>query len=80
MMPPCVVPAKASDSSRLRATVVTRPLLEAAAPHPELIRSDSTKLAKVLDADLTHEQRLQVFGGNLRRIAAPIFRQKGYPL
>ena len=24
--------------------------------------------------------RLQVFGGNLRRIAAPIFRQKGYKL
>jgi predicted TIM-barrel fold metal-dependent hydrolase len=43
-------------------------------------RSYSTELSKVLDADLTHEQRLQIFGGNLRRIAAPIFRQKGYPL
>jgi hypothetical protein len=37
-------------------------------------------LSKVLDADLTHDERLQVFGGNLRRLAAPIFRQKGYRL
>ena len=43
-------------------------------------RSYSTELSKVLDADLTHDERLQVFGGNLRRIAAPIFRQKGYNL
>jgi len=43
-------------------------------------RSYSTELSKVLDADLTQEQRLQIFGGNLRRIAAPIFRQKGYKL
>jgi predicted TIM-barrel fold metal-dependent hydrolase len=43
-------------------------------------RSYSTELAKVLDADLTHEQQLQIFGGNLRRISAPIFRQKGYSL
>jgi predicted TIM-barrel fold metal-dependent hydrolase len=43
-------------------------------------RSYSTELSKVFDADLTHEQRLQIFGGNLRRIAAPIFRQKGYKL
>jgi predicted TIM-barrel fold metal-dependent hydrolase len=43
-------------------------------------RSYSTELSKVFDADLTHEQRLQVFGGNLRRIAASIFRQKGYKL
>jgi uncharacterized protein len=41
-------------------------------------RSYSTELSKVLDADLTHDQRLQIFGGNLRRIAAQIFRQKGY--
>jgi predicted TIM-barrel fold metal-dependent hydrolase len=41
-------------------------------------RSYSTELSKVLDADLTHDQRLAIFGGNLRRIAAPIFRQKGY--
>jgi predicted TIM-barrel fold metal-dependent hydrolase len=43
-------------------------------------RSYSTELSKVLDADLTHEQRLLVFGGNLRRLAAPIFRQKGLKL
>ena len=43
-------------------------------------RSYSTELSKVFDADLTHEQRLQIFGGNLRRLAAPIFRQKGYKL
>ncbi len=43
-------------------------------------RSYSTEIAKVLDADLTHDQRLQVFGGNLRRLAGPIFRQKGYRL
>ncbi|MBI3465206.1 MAG: amidohydrolase family protein [Planctomycetes bacterium] len=43
-------------------------------------RSYSTELSKVLDADLTHDQRLQIFGGNLRRIAAPIFRQKGQQL
>jgi len=41
-------------------------------------RSYSTELSKVLDADLTPEQRLLIFGGNLRRVAAPIFRQKGY--
>jgi hypothetical protein len=43
-------------------------------------RSYSTELSKVLDADLTHDQRLAIFGGNLRRIAAPIFRRKGYAL
>ena len=43
-------------------------------------RSYSTELSKVLDADLTHEQRLQIFGGNLRKLAAPILRQKGYPV
>jgi predicted TIM-barrel fold metal-dependent hydrolase len=39
-------------------------------------RSYSTELSKVLDADLTHDERLQIFGGNLRRIAATIFRRK----
>jgi hypothetical protein len=33
-----------------------------------------------LDADLTQEQRLLIFGGNLRRIAAQVFRKKGYEL
>jgi predicted TIM-barrel fold metal-dependent hydrolase len=43
-------------------------------------RSYSTELSKVLDADLTHDQRLQIFGGNLRKIAARIFERKGYKL
>ncbi|OAI48319.1 hypothetical protein AYO44_07375 [Planctomycetaceae bacterium SCGC AG-212-F19] len=43
-------------------------------------RSYSTELAKVFDADLTQEQREKIFGGNLRRLAAPIFRKKGYKL
>lgn len=41
-------------------------------------RSYSTELSKVFDADLTHDQRLEIFGGNLRRISASIFRQKGF--
>lgn len=40
-------------------------------------RSYATELSKVLDADLSHEQRLLIFGGNLRRIATPIFQKKG---
>jgi predicted TIM-barrel fold metal-dependent hydrolase len=43
-------------------------------------RSYSTELSKVLDADLNETQRRQIFGGNLRQIAGPIFRRKGYPL
>jgi predicted TIM-barrel fold metal-dependent hydrolase len=43
-------------------------------------RSYSTELAKVFDADLTRPQREQIFGGNLRRLAGPIFRNKGYRL
>ena len=43
-------------------------------------RSYSTELSKVFDADLTKAERLQVFGGNLRRIARPILREKGYRL
>jgi predicted TIM-barrel fold metal-dependent hydrolase len=33
-------------------------------------RSYSTELSKVLDADLTDQQQMQILGGNLRRIAA----------
>ena len=40
-------------------------------------RSYATELGKVLDADLSKRDRMKVFGGNLRRICAPIFRQKG---
>ena len=43
-------------------------------------RSYSTELAKVFDADLTPDQRMRIFGGNLRRLAEPIFRRKGYKL
>jgi hypothetical protein len=43
-------------------------------------RSYSTELSKVLDADLTHDQRLAIFGGNLRRLATPIFKHKSYKL
>ena len=43
-------------------------------------RSYSTELAKVFDADLTRAQREKIFGGNLRRLAEPIFREKGYKL
>jgi predicted TIM-barrel fold metal-dependent hydrolase len=43
-------------------------------------RSYSTELAKVFDADLTQAQREKIFGGNLRRLAEPIFRKKGYKL
>jgi hypothetical protein len=34
--------------------------------------------SKVLDADLTRQERMQILGGNLRRIAEPILRIKGY--
>jgi predicted TIM-barrel fold metal-dependent hydrolase len=40
-------------------------------------RSYSTELSKVFDADLTLAQRRLIFGGNLRRISAAIFRDKG---
>jgi predicted TIM-barrel fold metal-dependent hydrolase len=43
-------------------------------------RSYSTELAKVFDADLTPAQREKIFGANLRRLAEPIFRKKGYKL
>lgn len=43
-------------------------------------RSYATELSKVLDADLTHEERMLILGGNLRRLAAPIFHDKGYSL
>jgi predicted TIM-barrel fold metal-dependent hydrolase len=40
-------------------------------------RSYSTEFGKVLDADLSRADRMKVFGGNFRQLAAPIFRQKG---
>lgn len=40
-------------------------------------RSYATELGKVLDAGLAPRDRMKVFGGNFRQLAAPIFRQKG---
>lgn len=40
-------------------------------------RSFSTEISKVLDADLTREQRMQILGGNVRRVWGKIFRDKG---
>jgi outer membrane protein assembly factor BamB len=40
-------------------------------------RSYATELGKVLDADISNADRMKIFGGNLRRICAPIFRKKG---
>ena len=40
-------------------------------------RSYATELGKVLDADISRAERMKIFGGNLRRICAPIFRKKG---
>jgi hypothetical protein len=40
-------------------------------------RSYATELGKVLDADLSRADRMKIFGGNFRRLAAPIFRRKG---
>jgi uncharacterized protein len=43
-------------------------------------RSYATELSKVFDAKLTKADRMQILGGNYRRIVAQIFRTKGYPL
>jgi predicted TIM-barrel fold metal-dependent hydrolase len=40
-------------------------------------RSFATEMSKVLDADLTAEQRRLIFGGNYRRLAEKIFRRQG---
>jgi uncharacterized protein len=40
-------------------------------------RSYATELGKVLDADISKADRMKIFGGNLRRICASIFRKKG---
>jgi len=40
-------------------------------------RSYATELGKVLDADISKADRMKIFGGNLRRICAPIFQKKG---
>lgn len=43
-------------------------------------RSYSTELSKVLDAELTPEQRMQILGGNIRRTWSNIFKRRGYTL
>jgi len=43
-------------------------------------RSYSTELAKVLDAELSKAEQMKIFGGNYRRLAAQIFKDKGYPI
>lgn len=43
-------------------------------------RSFATELSKVLDASLTHTEQMKIFGGNYRRLAAAIFRKKGWRL
>jgi predicted TIM-barrel fold metal-dependent hydrolase len=43
-------------------------------------RSFATELAKVLDADLTNDQRMLILGSNLRRIAGQIFKKKGFKI
>jgi predicted TIM-barrel fold metal-dependent hydrolase len=43
-------------------------------------RSYATELGKVLDADISKRDRMKIFGGNLRRICAPIFQKKGLKL
>ena len=40
-------------------------------------RGYATEFGKVLDADLSRADRMKIFGGNFRKIAAPIFRRKG---
>jgi uncharacterized protein len=41
-------------------------------------RSFATELSKVLDADVTADERRKILGGNYRRLAEKIFRQKGF--
>jgi len=41
------------------------------------MRCYATEMSKVLDADLTKAQRMQIFGGNIRREWGRIFREKG---
>jgi len=42
-------------------------------------RSYATELSKVLDASVSHSDRMKIFGGNYRRTWAKLFREKGIP-
>lgn len=43
-------------------------------------RSYATEFGKILDTDLSRADRMKIFGGNFRKMAAPIFRQKGWKI
>lgn len=43
-------------------------------------RSFATELAKVLGAEISDDDRRLIFGANLRRVLAPIFRRKGWAI
>lgn len=43
-------------------------------------RSYATELSKVLDASISHSDRIKIFGENYRALAANIFREKGIPI
>ena len=40
-------------------------------------RSFATELSKVLDANISHDQRMKIFGANYRRLTTKIFKTKG---
>jgi uncharacterized protein len=40
-------------------------------------RSYATELSKVLDASISHAERLKIFGGNYRKLSSKIFKSKG---
>lgn len=40
-------------------------------------RSFATELSKVLDADISHEERMKIFGRNYRKLTSGIFKKKG---
>ena len=41
---------------------------------------DTSAIIKVLDADLSRDDRMKIFGQNFRKLAAPIFRKKGWKI
>ncbi|MEX1135547.1 MAG: amidohydrolase family protein [Balneolales bacterium] len=43
-------------------------------------RSYATELSKVLDASITHSERMKIFGENYRKLAEDIFRKKSLPI
>ena len=43
-------------------------------------RSFATEFAKVLGAAISDDDRKLIFGGNLRRLLAPMFKRKGWTM